>query len=97
MVDLIINDNCVVSNKNYFTAKSIQRYLFCNDFSFLQFQGKASILKTTVCSCSHCTNSVVKKTEYFEDESVASTSSQSPFSSEDRFRLNCIETKGKKI
>ena len=61
-----------------------------------QFQGKASILKTTVCSCSHCTNSVVKKTEYFEDESVASTSSHSPFSSEDRFRLNCIETKGRK-
>ena len=60
-------------------------------------KGKSSILKTTMCSCSHCTNAVVHKMEYFEDDSLASTSPQPPFSSEDRFRLNSIETKGRWI
>ena len=57
--------------------------------------GKSSIVKTTMCSCSHCTNAVVHKMEYFEDDSVASISPQPPFSSEDRFHLNSIETKGR--
>ena len=48
-----------------------------------------------MCSCIHCANSE-KKMEYFEDESLASTSSYSPFSSEDRYRLNSMDTKGRK-
>ena len=64
-------------------------------FWFINTLGKPNILKTTMCSCIHCANSD-KKMEYYEDESLASTSSQSPFSSEDRYRLNNVDTKGRK-
>jgi hypothetical protein len=47
----------------------------------------SSMSKPTICNCVNC-NTSAKKSESFEDESAASTSSHSPFSCDDKYLTN---------
>ena len=47
----------------------------------------SSMSKPTICNCVNC-NTSAKKSESFEDESAASTSSHSPFSCGDKYLTN---------